>query len=114
MYEKEKIDSDKWNTYLKSCTSMNRGRLIQVQNRIQEKVYDLTKNDIPFQRISKQSSRNGKRITIHFGNKQVDHRFIIESPVEIWHEYNYEGQTMAIEILNKEYDKAIILFKSYF
>ena len=114
MYEKEKIESDKWNTYLKSFTSMNRGRLIQVQKRIQKKVYDLTNDDIPFQRISKESSINGKRITIHFGNKQVDHRLVIESPVEIWHEYNYEGQTMAIEILNKEYDKSIILFKSYF
>jgi hypothetical protein len=114
MYEKEKIDTGKWNTYLKLFTSMNRGRLIQVQNRIQEKVYDLTNNDMPFQRISKQSSINSERITIHFGNKQVVHRFIIESPVEIWHEYNYEGQTMAIEILNKKYDKAIILFKSYF
>ncbi|MGD2033689.1 MAG: DUF5335 family protein [Bacteroidales bacterium] len=114
MFEKEKVNSDKWSTYLKSFTDKNRGRLIQVQNMVQEKLYDLTNSDMPFQRISAKSATNGTLITINFGYKQVDHTFVIESPVEIWHEYNYEGQIMAVEILNKQYEKVIILFKSYF
>ena len=114
MFEKEKLNSDTWGTYLKSFSDNNRGRLVQVQRKIHEKLYDITTSDMPFQRISTKSTIRGKAITINFGYNLMNHTFVIESAVDIWHEYNYEGQTMGIEILNEKHEKIIILFKSYF
>lgn len=114
MLQKEKIKCGQWNKYIDEFLAANRGRLTQIETVTQGKKKLMTEFEMPLQDLTICTFETGDLITISLGNKQIGYVCSIETPVEIWESYNYEGQAMAAEIVNITREKTILSFKSYF
>lgn len=113
MMEKVKIKCNQWNNYIDEFLVENKGRLTQIESKSDGKIKRKTEFEMPLQDITICTFETGDLITIALGDKQIEITCSIDSPVEIWETYNYEGQAMAAEFITRKPEKILISFSGY-
>jgi len=112
MAQTKRIDQERWSEFLSMFSNDNRGRMITIE------VADMAIGDqkltdgMPLFAIDYDPVNKGDDLLISTGLDDVDFTHKISAPAEIWESQDDNGKVVAMEVINRNGAKTIIVFKS--
>ncbi len=111
MAQTKKIDQKRWSEFLSMFSNGNRGRMVAIE------VADMAIGDQPLTEaaplfaIDYDPANKGDDLVITTGRDEVDYSHKISAPVEIWESQDDNGKVVALEIIDRDGAKTILVFK---
>lgn len=106
---KEQLSIKVWESYLKLISLQHKDELTVLESNIGKNQVQVLANQLPLKRIAYNSLGNSK-LSIIIGKDQDEIIHVINSPIDIWLEYDSRCRIKSIEILNKNLDVSVLSF----
>ena len=112
MAQTKKIDQERQLEFLSMFSNGNRGRMVAIE------VADMSNGDQPLTEaaplfaIDYDPANKGDDLVITTGRDDVDYSHTISAPVEIWESQDDNGKVVALEVIDRNGVKTILVFKS--
>ncbi len=112
MAQTKKIDQERWSEFLSMFSNGNRGRRVAIE------VADMAIGDQPLTdaaplfAIDYDPADKGDDLVITTGRDEVDYTHKISAPVENWELQDDNGKVVALEVIDRNGAKTIVVFKS--
>jgi len=107
----QKFDQGRWLEFLSMFSNGNRGRMVAIE------VADMATGDQPLTEaaplfaIDYDPANKGDDLVITTGRDEVDYTHKISAPVEIWESQDDNGKVVALEVIDRNGVKTILVFK---
>lgn len=112
MAQTKKIDQERWSEFLSMFSTGNRGRMIAIEV-ADMAIGDQTLTDaVPLFAIDYDPANKGDDLVITTGRDEVDYSHKISAPVEIWELQDDNGKVVALDVIDRNGAKTILVFKS--
>ena len=112
MAQTKKLDQARWSEHLSMFSDGNRGRLVAIEVADMATGDQLLTDAAPLFAIDYDPANKGDDLVITTGRNQVDYSHTISAPVEIWESQDDNGKVVALEVINRNGAKTILVFKS--
>ena len=112
MAQTKKLDQERWPEFLSMFSNGNRGRMVAIE------VADMAIGDQPLTdgaplfAIDYDPANKGDDLVITTGRDEVDYTHKISAPAEIWELQDDNGKVVALEVIDRNGAKTIVVFKS--
>ena len=112
MAQTKKIDQDRWIEFLSMFSNGNRGRMVAIEIVDMEIGEQTLTGAAPLFAIDYDTVNKGDDLVITTGLNDVDYSHKISAPVEIWESQDDNGKVVALEVIDRDGVKTILVFKS--
>lgn len=112
MAQNKQINQERWSEFLSMFSNGNRGRMVAIE------VADMAiggqplTDAAPLFAIDYDPSTKGNDLVITTGRDDVEYSHKISDPVEIWESQDDNGTVVALEVIDRDGVKTIVIFKS--
>ena len=111
MAQTKKLEQEKWLEFLSIFSNGNRGRMISIEIEDTSGAQPIV-DAAPLFAIDYDPVNKGNDLVISTGKDSVTNSHTISAPTEIWQAQNDNGEVTALEVINQNNFRTIIVLKS--
>ena len=111
MAQTKKLEQEQWSEFLSVFSNGNRGRLIRIEVEDTASGEQPIVDAAPLFAIDYDPVHKGNDLVISTGRDAVDYSHTVIAPTEIWQAQDDSGEVTALEIINQNDSRTIIVLK---
>lgn len=111
MAQTKKLEQEQWLEFLSIFSNGNRGRMISIEIEDTAGAQPIV-DAAPLFAIDYDPVNKGNDLVISTGKDSVTNSHTISAPTEIWQAQNDNGEVTALEVINQNNFRTIIVLKS--